>query len=253
MKAIIIGAGRGSRLRALTEEVPKPYAPIGGRRILDWLLESLQDAGLDQIIFVGGYQYDLVRADYPDLEFRHNPDWAQTNILASLMCAEDCMDDGFVCTYADILYRPEVVRRALEHEAEAVLCVDTHWRTRYAHRSQHPEDDAEKVTADGDRITRINRTIPSHEADGEYIGVARFSAQASDQLRRTYHDVRERLGDEPWKAGAPFPKAYLIHLYEEMLEAGHDFHMVTTDGQYMEVDTEEDFELANQRWPKLYG
>ena len=45
----------------------------------------------------------------------------------------------------------------------------------------------------------------------------------------------------------------MIHLYEEMLEAGHDFHMVTTDGQYMEVDTEEDLELANQRWPKLYG
>ncbi len=253
MQAIIIGAGRGSRLKALTDDAPKPYAPIGERRILDWLLASLRDAGLEKIVFVGGYQYDLVRADYPELEFRHNPDWAKTNILASLMCAEDCMDEGFLCTYADILYRPSVVQRALNHEAEAVLCVDTQWRTRYADRSQHPEDDAEKVTAEGDRILRVNRMIPSQEADGEYIGVARFDANAASQLRETYHTVKARLGDSEWKSGTSFPRAYLIHLFEEMLDLGHPFHMVTTDGEYMEVDTEEDFRLANERWPSLYG
>ena len=46
MRPIIIGAGRGSRLKALTDEQPKCYAPIGGRRILDWMLEALAEAGL---------------------------------------------------------------------------------------------------------------------------------------------------------------------------------------------------------------
>jgi choline kinase len=253
MQAIIIGAGRGSRLKALTDDAPKPYAPIGSRRILDWLLSSLRDAGIDKIVFVGGYRYDLVRADYPDLEFRHNPDWAQTNILASLMCAEDCMDEGFICTYADILYRPNVVRRAVDHAADAVVCVDTQWRTRYADRSQHPEDDAEKVIAQGDQILRINRTIESQEADGEYIGVARFNAAGASVLRQTYHELKDRLGDAVWKAETPFPRAYLIHLFEELLDRGHPLHMVTTDGEYMEVDTEEDFRLANEHWPSLYG
>lgn len=252
MRAIIIGAGRGSRLKALTADAPKPYAPIGDRRLLDWLLKSLRDAGLDEIVFVGGYQYEMVRADYPDLTFRHNPDWADTNILASLMCAQDCMDDGFICTYADILYRPTVLQRALEHPAESVLCVDTHWRTRYADRTQHPEDDAEKVIAEGDRILQVNRQISSTDAHGEYIGVARFSAAAARQLQDTYHGLKARLDGEPWKDGHSFPKAYLIHLFEEMLDAGHPFHMVTTDGEYMEVDTEEDFALANERWPREY-
>ena len=66
--------------------------------------------------------------------------WPNNNILASLFCAEEHMREGFVCSYADILYRGSVVRRALEHEGDIVLCVDTQWRPRYAERTQHPED-----------------------------------------------------------------------------------------------------------------
>jgi L-glutamine-phosphate cytidylyltransferase len=249
MRAIILGAGRGSRLKALTDNQPKPYAPIGDHRILDWLLASLTAAGVDDIVFVGGYRIDLVQRDYPQLRFRHNQNWSETNILASLMCAEDCMDDGFVVTYADILYRHDVVRRAIDHPGDRVLCVDTDWRSRYVDRSQHPEDDAEKVIARGDQVLQVNRTIDSDAAHGEYIGVARFSNTGAQSLRAAYHSIRQEQDGQPWKGGVPFHKAYLIHLYEEMLDAGHDFHMVTTNGQYMEVDTEEDFLQANQHWP----
>ena len=41
---------------------------------------------------------------------------------------------------------------------------------------------------------------------------------------------------------------YLIHLFQEMIEQGLDFHVVTTDGEYMEIDTEEDYALANASW-----
>ncbi|MEK7839003.1 MAG: NTP transferase domain-containing protein, partial [candidate division NC10 bacterium] len=82
MRGIVIGAGRGRRLMPLTDDVPKCYAEIGGRRILDWALEALRSAGLSDIVFIGGYRIDRVRADYPSLRFRHNAAWEQTNILA---------------------------------------------------------------------------------------------------------------------------------------------------------------------------
>ena len=144
MRPIIIGAGRGSRLNALTDGQPKCYIRVGGRRILDWILETLAAAGLETPVFVGGYRIEQIQADYPHLIYCHNADWQHNNILASLFCAEEYMADGFVCSYADILYRPAVVRRALEHEGDIALCVDTDWRTRYVDRSQHPEDDAER-------------------------------------------------------------------------------------------------------------
>ena len=72
MKAIIIGAGRGARLKAMTDSQPKCYASIQGRRILDWALEAFDNANLHDKVFIGGYQIDQLRRDYPRLTFRHN-------------------------------------------------------------------------------------------------------------------------------------------------------------------------------------
>lgn len=253
MQPIIIGAGRGSRLNALTDYQPKCYAPVGEYKILDWLLGALRDANLPTPVFIGGYQIELIRKDYPDLTFRNNDNWPNNNILASLFYAEEDMHEGFICSYADILYRGSVVKRALEHPGDIVLCVDTDWRTRYQDRSLHPEDDAEKVIAKGDQVVKVHRDIPSDEATGEYIGVAKFTAEGANCLRAFYHDMKAQFAGKTWKAGVSFEKAYLIHLFEEMLKQGVVFHMVTTDGEYMEIDTEEDFELANQRWPVEFG
>ena len=213
MRPIIIGAGRGSRLNALTDDQPKCYAPIGGRRIIDWMLAALADAGLETPVFIGGYRIEQIQTDYPQLTYCHNADWPNNNILASLFCAEEYMGDGFVCSYADILYRPAVVRRALEHEAHIALCVDTDWRARYVDRSEHPEDDAETIAATGDRVLQVNRTIPAVEASGEYIGVARFSAEGARRLRAHYQRVQAEDAGQIWKDGTPFEKAYLIHLF----------------------------------------
>ena len=109
MKAIIIGAGRGIRLMPTTADTPKCFAEIRGRRILDWVLKAFRENGLDDIVFIGGYQIDKVREAYPEFTFRHNVDWKNNNILASLFCAEDQMGEGFVCAYSDILFTPEAV------------------------------------------------------------------------------------------------------------------------------------------------
>jgi L-glutamine-phosphate cytidylyltransferase len=253
LQPIIIGAGRGSRLNALTDHQPKCYAPIGDRRILDWLLGALNEAELPEPVFIGGYQIDMIRGDYPQLSYHHNENWPNNNILASLFYAEADMEAGFVCSYADILYRGAVVKRALDHPGDIVLCVDTDWRSRYQDRSQHPEGDAEKVIAEGDRVVQVHRDIASENATGEYIGVAKFSAKGAAVLREHYHLMRGQFSGKAWRGDVVFEKAYLIHLFQEMLEQGVEFHMVTTDGEYMEIDTEEDFALANKRWPAEYG
>lgn len=253
MKAIVIGAGRGSRLKALTEGQPKTYATVGGRRILDWILEAFEGAGLDTPAFVGGYRIEQIRGDYPQLQYFHNVDWERNNILASLMVAEPAMDEGFVCSYADILFRKTVVSRALAHPGDIVLCVDTDWRSRYSDRSQHPEDDAEKVAASGDRVTRIDRGLGSDQAAGEYIGVAKFSAAGAAALRESFHRSARQFAGRPWRGAAAFEKAYLIQLIQEMIEGGIPVHLATTSGDYMEIDTEEDYELANTLWLEKFG
>ena len=248
MRAIIIGAGRGRRLMPTTADTPKCFAEVQGRRLLDWAVAAFSDAGVTDIAFIGGYQIEKVRGNYPQFTFRHNADWENNNILASLMHAEDLMDDGFVCCYSDILFTSDVVEKVLDHPADIALSVDTKWLGRYEHRTQHPPDDAEKVTVQNGCVTRIHRAIPPSDAHGEYTGIAKFTAAGARILREHYHRARHEFAGKPFREAAVFEKAYLIHLFQHMLESGVKMAHADTPGSYMEVDTQEDFELARKHW-----
>ena len=248
MRVIVIAAGRGRRLMPTTESAPKCFAEVSGRRLLDWALQAFHSAGLDQIAFIGGYQIDKVREAYPSFTFRHNADWERNNILASLFYAQDLMDEPFICCYSDVLFTADIVARLAASPADMALGVDTAWLARYEHRTDHPPDDAEKVTVAQGRVTRIHRQIAEHDAHGEYIGVAKFSAAGAARLCSYYQECRTQFASRPWREAPVFEKAYKILLFQEMIEAGETFAHVDTPGGYIEVDTQQDFEYARKNW-----
>lgn len=251
MHAIIIGAGRGERLMPTTADAPKCFAEVAGRRILEWTLHAFRANGLERICFIGGYQIDKVRQAYPALLFRCNENWQNNNILASLFHAEDLMHGPFLCAYSDILFTPEVIAKALRQADDAALVVDTAWQKRYAERTEHPPDDAEKVLVHEGRITRIARDIATNEAHGEYIGVAKFTAAGAARLRTHYHRCRSLYAGKPFHQAKLFEKAYLIQLFQEMIEAGECFAHVDTAGGYIEIDTQQDFDYARRHWHNM--
>ena len=248
MQVIIIGAGRGARLMPTTADSPKCFAEVQGKRILDWTLDAFRENGLEDFCFIGGYRIESVQADYPQFQFRHNRDWPNNNILASLFHAEDLMDQPFICCYSDILFTPDVVNRLLASREDISLAVDTDWLSRYEHRTEHPSDDAEKVTVKNGAVTRIHREINEPDAHGEYIGVAQFSAAGAKSLREYYRQVREQYAGKPYREAAVFEKAYLIHMLQEMIESGQRMVHVDTPGGYIEIDTQEDFDYARRHW-----
>jgi choline kinase len=231
-----------------TADAPKCFAEVAGRRLLDWAVEAFRASGLTEICFIGGYQIEKVKTAYPHFTFRHNVGWEHNNILASLFCAEDLMDEPFICCYSDILFTADIITRLAESRDDMALGVDTAWLARYEHRSDHPPDDAEKVMAANGRVTRIHREIAPPEAHGEYIGVAKFSAAGAARLREHYHHCRREFAGRPWREAKVFEKAYKILLFQEMIEAGEQFTHVDTAGGYIEVDTQQDFEYARQHW-----
>lgn len=225
-----------------TADAPKCFAEIGGQRIIDVILSALRKGGVDPIGFIGGYRIEAVQAAYPELEFVENPRWAETNILGSLMCAEAWMGQGFVSSYADIVYRADAIAKLLASPHPITLVVDTAWRARYQHRSQHPPTDGEKVQSEGGRLTRIHRDIDPDAAHGEFIGVAKFTAEGAAMLKRAHE-----------KAGLS-DNSYFIPLLQQMIESGVEIAHVDIDGGYHEIDTQEDYDLARaahaagERW-----
>ena len=250
MRPIVIGAGRGSRLGPETDEVPKALVPVMGRPMLDWILEALGSAGFvrKDVLFIGGYKADVVRARYPELSYVENRDWERNNILGSLLCARAALGAGFVSTYADIVYRGSTVQKLVASPHDKVLACDTDWRRRYVDRSQHPETDAEKMRAEGERIVELSRRIASERASGEFIGVMKLSAEGAREMMAAFDEARARHGSGVWREGRTFERAYLIDLFQEMIEQGSAFHRVDTHGGYMELDTRQDLACAEKWW-----
>jgi len=250
MRPIVIGAGRGSRLGPETDEIPKALVPVMGRPMLEWILEALGAAGFSRrdVVYVCGYKADVLRARYPELTFVENHDWERNNILASLLCAREHLSGGFVSTYADIVYRGSAVRKAVAAPHDKVLVCDTDWRRRYVDRSQHPETDAEKMRAEGARVVELSRRIASDQASGEFIGVTKFTADGARELAEAFDEARRAWDGKTWREGRTFERAYLIDLFQDMLERGSAFHRVDTHGGYMEIDTREDLACAEKWW-----
>jgi len=248
MRVIVIGAGRGRRLMPTTADAPKCFAEVAGKRLLDWAVDAFRVNGIERVCFIGGYQIDKVKAEYPRFEFRHNRDWEHNNILASLFCAADLMSEPLICCYSDVLFTPDIAGRLAASDADMALGVDTAWLERYEHRSDHPPDDAEKVTALNGHVTRIHRQVPERAAHGEYIGVAKFSAAGAKRLLEFYQRRRDEFAGRPWREAESFEKAYKILLFQDMIEHGERFAHVDTAGGYIEVDTQQDFDYARREW-----
>jgi len=247
MKAIIIAAGMGTRLEHHTDEKPKCMVEVGGRSILAHQLAAFAENGVEDIHVVRGYLAD--RLVVPGATYWHNADYENNNILLSLFYARDAMEGPFLTTYSDIVYTAGVVRAAVDSPHDVALVVDRQWDQAYEGREDHPVAQAELTEVDGERVTAVGKQVGPDHAVGEFIGLARFSAEGGRLLREIYDDVRaSHRDDAPFHAAAEFRKAYLTDLFLEMIDRGVDVGIVPIDGGWREIDTVEDLERVNREW-----
>jgi choline kinase len=250
MKAIIVAAGRGRRLGPETSEIPKCMVTVGGRPILHRQLEALAAAGVDDVVIVRGYLGDKIAAPGYPVRFVENPAWASNNILASLLYADADMDGDFLFSYSDIVFAHEHARRVANTPGDAALVVDQRWHEAYVGRQQHPVSEAElakvEQTPQGARITRVGkRVVSAAEAAGEFTGLAKFSSAGAGALRRVWRDALSRGLEHPFGEAASLRNAYLSDGLNQMAQEGVALTPVLVDGQWREIDTEEDLARAH--------
>ena len=139
-----------------------------------------------------------------------------------------------------------------ESPHDITLVMDTLWRERYRSRSQHPEHDAEKMIAQGDLVTRLSREIPPGDATGEFTGVLKMTPGGAAMFLDFYDEMVASLGNDGLIAdGRPLRMAYVIHQLDRMVQAGIQVHCVAVPGEYHEIDTIEDYHLANKAWARF--
>ncbi len=247
MKAIIIAAGKGSRLEHYTTQRPKCMVSVGGKSILQTQLHALKLHGLDDLHIIRGYLADRLVVE--GATYHLNDNFENNNILFSLFYAQSAMKGPFVSSYSDIVYTPEVVEKLTKCEGDICLVVDRDWASAYVGREDHPVEQAELAEVVDGKIVRVGKQVGADHAAGEFIGLAKFSAKGAQIMNEVFDEVRAKLGDEePFHAAKHFRKAYLTDLFLEIIQRGYDITPVFIDGQWREIDTVQDLERVNQEW-----
>ena len=130
MKAIILAAGMGTRLRPLTESCPKCLVDVCGKPIMEYQLESLQKAGIGQCTMVVGYKSESVRQRFGNnyrgikLSYVENHRYAETNNMYSLWLAKSKMDDDILLLESDLIFDDRLLQELIWDHADNVAVVD---------------------------------------------------------------------------------------------------------------------------------
>lgn len=240
MKALILAAGRGSRLRPYTKDMPKCLTELGGMTLIERQLRTLRAGGIDDIVLVTGFEgRQLV---LPGTRRIHNARWQRTNMVESLFAAESEFDDDMIVSYGDIVYEPRILDAILASPHDTSVAVDRAWRAYWARRFDDPLSDAESLRTDGyGRIVDIGAPVDGLDAiDARYMGLLRFRGNGVEALR----DARAQLGSRrrAWMNHRPVEQAYMTDLLMEMILMGTPVHAVPVDGGWLEVDTVADYE-----------
>lgn len=232
MKAIILAAGRGSRMKDLTEERPKCLVELRGKSLLDWQLEALRVAGVKEIAIVTGYKRELL-AKGELVEF-HNARWADTNMVSSLACADQWLkSEPCIVSYSDIFYGPAAVQSLIANSGCLAVTYDPNWLKLWEKRFGDPLLDAEtfRLQADG-TLSEIGKKPQSiSEVQGQYMGLLRITPKGWAEIVRIRSNLLAQQCD----------KMHMTGTLQQVIEAGriHVF-AVPYIGEWGEVDSPSD-------------
>lgn len=234
MRAIILAAGRGSRMKALTSDKPKCLVELRGHSLLERQLEALRGGGVSEIGIVTGYRRELL-ANRGLVEF-HNPRWDETNMVSSLECAGDWLKAGpCIVSYSDIFYSADAVRSLINCPALLAVTYDPTWLALWTRRFGDPLLDAETFRLDpsGCLLEIGNKPQCVDEVQGQYMGLLRFTPSAWQAVL----DLRVALPP------AERDRMHMTGTLQRVIESGVvPVHGIPYVGEWGEVDSAEDLQ-----------
>ena len=130
-KAVVLAAGRGTRMREMTAELPKPMLEVRGRPVLQYIIEGLRDAGVCELLIIVGYRADTVQNFFGDgcrweMQIQYATQSIQDGTGRVVDLARNFAGESpFILSYGDILVDPANYKCLIDlpDEVEAIVTV----------------------------------------------------------------------------------------------------------------------------------
>ncbi|MCK5110914.1 MAG: phosphocholine cytidylyltransferase family protein [Arcobacteraceae bacterium] len=239
MKIIILAAGQGTRLRPLTNDRPKCMVEYNQKPIIDYILSTIQECDLKDIALINGYKKDVLEEYLKEKEliFFTNDNFDKTNMVSTLFCAKDFMDDDLIISYADIIYKKEVLDKLINSKNDFSVVVDRKWKKLWSQRMENPLDDAETLKITNGNIKELGKKPNSYQdIEGQYIGLIKISKNLIHKVIKFYERLdKTKLYDEK-----DFDNMYMTSFIQMIIDNLCDVKPVFIDGGWLEIDCIDD-------------
>ena len=230
-KAVILAAGRGTRLGALTDEIPKPMVLLKGKPILEHLLDRLRAAGFEEALIVTGYRAEAIESyfgDYPlGIQFARQ-ETVNGTATAALLGRSFTGNEPFFFTYGDILAETEVYRgmpQALKPASEALIGVK--W-------VDDPYQGAAVYVEPNKKITKII------EKPGRGKSTTKWNSAGLYVFRAGLYAELERVPQ------SPRGEFELTSAIAQMIDGGQRLEIYPIEGAWRDIGRPEDLAAAEE-------
>ena len=251
MKAIILAAGKGKRLKPLTNRIPKCMITICDKPMLKWQVELLKKYNINDITVVTGSLDKKIKIS--DVSYVKNKFYRSTEQNYSLFCARKKLTGSVVISFADIIFDKKILKKLINFKGDCGIVVRKDWKKAYRNRSLHPISEADNVLLKRGKIIKIRKNIINYDKDKkvvEFLGMIKFSRKGTSmfleklQCLNKYHKGKFHTADS-------FKKAYLIDMIQELIDSGMRVTPVFVNGKWFEVDTLEDIKNVEKSIKKI--
>jgi len=237
MRGIILAAGRGSRMGDLTNHFPKCRTVLHGKELIQWQLDAMKGASIEEISIVRGYLPETF--DF-NVKYFENKRWSHTNILTSLISANEWLD-RYTCitSYSDIVYSANTINKLASFTGDIVITYDPNWSELWQMRFDNPLSDAENFKLDGDRLIEIGLKASSiEEIEGQYMGLLKFTPAG-------WLKVKEYLARLSQKE---IDNIDITNLLRRLIKLGIVINAVAITDKWFEVDSESDLKIYSSKY-----
>ncbi|CAH0992013.1 CTP:phosphoglutamine cytidylyltransferase [Sinobacterium norvegicum] len=237
-RALILAAGQGTRLRPLTNDKPKCLVPLLGKTLLARQVDTLRQAGIDNIHIATGYRCDQIEA----LGFNttKNPRFAETNMVETLFCAKDFIqqEGDLIIAYGDIVYNPENLQALLASDAEVALMIDKRWRDLWSLRLENPLEDAETLVLDEhSNVIELGKKPENYDRiHGQYTGLIKLRSDKIPAFIEHYNKL-DRAGQYD---GNDFDNMYMTSFIQGLIDNSWQVKAAIVNNGWLEIDSTDD-------------
>ena len=250
MKMIIVAAGQGKRLRPLTDNKPKCMVEYHNKPIIDYILDVASECNIRDVAIVNGYKKQVLEKylENRDITFFTNEKFDTTNMVSTLFNAKKFMDDDIIISYADIIYKKEILEKLITSNEDFNVVIDKDWRTLWSLRMENPLEDAETLrVVDGNIIELGKKPNNYDDIEGQYIGLIKISKSTMARVTAFYESLdKGKLYD-----GQVYDNMYMTSLIQMIIDNLLDVKPVFINGGWIEIDSVKDMENYNRNGIKF--